>query len=177
MSKGPLHIIVDGYNLIGVYHNRLHDEREKLINRLIEYKKAKGHELVVVFDGWASDRGEVSQPTGGIGVLFSRYGERADDLIKKIIREYQRRWIVVSSDREIISFAWANNSVPIKSDEFLKRLAKTGQTKISHVSNFSNEHNDYDHNYGYRQGGKRKKGNPRTLSKKDKSIRTVLDKL
>jgi hypothetical protein len=93
-------IIIDGYNLIGIEHNDLNRQREKLIRLLIEYKKIKGHEITVVFDGWKSGSGKEEQSTtGGVRVIYSRLAEKADAVIKRIISKERKEWIVISSDR------------------------------------------------------------------------------
>ncbi|MBU4321109.1 MAG: NYN domain-containing protein, partial [Nitrospinae bacterium] len=53
-------IIIDGYNLIGIHHKDLESQRQRLVERLAEYKKIKGHYITVVFDGWKSGSGEES---------------------------------------------------------------------------------------------------------------------
>jgi predicted RNA-binding protein with PIN domain len=102
-------IIVDGYNLIGIDHGDLAAERENLIRLLSGYKKVKDHDITLVFDGWKSgDRREVSVKTAGIRIIYSRLGETADAVIKRMIQTDKKEWIVVSSDRDIASYAWSH---------------------------------------------------------------------
>lgn len=116
-------IVIDGYNVIGVMHGDLDAERQRLIEALAEYAKAKGHDITVVFDGWKDGRTEEGRMvTGGVSVIYSALGEKADSVIKRIVSGKGKHWIVVSSDREIISHAWAEDSVPVKSEEFMKAL-------------------------------------------------------
>ncbi|MGH7832275.1 MAG: NYN domain-containing protein, partial [Candidatus Binatia bacterium] len=52
-----LHIIVDGYNLIGSEKGltgNLGKRRKQLIEQLQLYHAAKGYSVTVVFDGWRS---------------------------------------------------------------------------------------------------------------------------
>ena len=53
-----VHIIIDGYNLIRqsaalkiIDKNDLQLGRETLINKLAAYKRIKGHQITIVFDG------------------------------------------------------------------------------------------------------------------------------
>ncbi len=115
MSK----ILIDGYNLIGIAHRDLKKARQELINNLINYKKKKGHEIVVVFDSYKNGYGkETSEVVNGVKVIYSGAGERADDVIKRIMREDKSFWIVISSDREIEKTAWKENCVPVSSEIF-----------------------------------------------------------
>jgi predicted RNA-binding protein with PIN domain len=158
---------LDGYNLIGIYHNDLREQREKLIRQLITYNKTKGHEITVVFDGWKSGScKEEHLSTGGIKVIYSRLGEKADSVIKKIITSVKREWIVISSDREIMACAWACGSVPVSSSEFHSLLDYTGES-------FGGEYYVSD----VETPGECKKGNPKRLSKKQKALIRALRKL
>ncbi|MCI4625873.1 MAG: NYN domain-containing protein [Candidatus Magnetoovum sp. WYHC-5] len=169
MSQGKLHIVIDGYNLIGVLHRNLYEERERLISKLIEYRKHAGHELLVVFDGWSSDKIEAAFSTEGFSVLFSQTGETADNLIRRLIGMRKRKLVIVSSDKEIASFAWAHDCVPITASDFLKKI------EVPYLSKCTVSTNKGDN---YKQPTfKKKKGNPYTLSKKERAIRAVLEKL
>lgn len=163
-GKTISYIIIDGYNLIGIYHKDLKKEREKLIDSLIEYRKRKDHKLTVVFDGWKTGGGQESQSViGGIRVIYSRIGDKADSVIKRIISSERREWIVVTSDRDIADYAWATGSIPLSSVDFLNVFEKECP------SDFDQEE------YEYREP--RRKGNPRRLSKKEKAILRALNKL
>jgi len=160
-------IIIDGYNLIGIQHRDLRNKREELIQQLIAYKKLKGHDIIVVFDGWKTGgHREEHAVTGGIRVIYSRLGDRADDVIRKIISQEKKEWIVITSDREIARQAWASGSVPVSSDDFRQRLGKDDMNR-GEVSE-----SPYDE-----EGDVRKKGNPRQPSKKEKALIRILRKL
>jgi hypothetical protein len=160
-------IIIDGYNLIGIQHNDLGREREKLVRLLSEYKKIRGHDITVVFDGWKDGRGkEATLVTGGVKVIYSGVGEKADSLIKRIIGGERKEWIVISSDREIESFAWSKDSVPVPSALFASVLENIGNS-------FSGA---YEPLYEDEEP-LRKKGSPRKLSKKEKILQRALRRL
>jgi predicted RNA-binding protein with PIN domain len=80
-----IHIIVDGYNLIGSQKGLGRDLaglRDWLIQELQQYRRQKGHPVTVVFDGWLSGLGrEVEARSGGFHVFLSRIGEKADEVI------------------------------------------------------------------------------------------------
>ncbi|MEC4677089.1 MAG: NYN domain-containing protein [Nitrospirota bacterium] len=163
-------IIVDGYNLTGTSHGDLAGQRESLVSLLIRYKKIRGHDITVVFDGWQSGGGrEVSLTTGGVKVIYSRLGEKADYVIKRIIRLEKKEWIVISSDREIMAAAWACGSVPVSSDKFLSIIEKTEKSLHDEYGRESEEEEDY--------GPVHRKGNPRQPSKKDRALARTLEKL
>ena len=124
---------------------------------------------MLVFDGWKSGQSrEVSSAKGGVNVIFSRLGEKADSVIKRIISAERREWIVISSDREIADHAWASDCVPVLSEVFFKFL-ESGSAS-SGLSPSEEEGDDA-------QPERQRKGNPRKLSKKDKAMNRVLGKL
>jgi hypothetical protein len=137
-----------------------------LIDSLIEYRKRKGHDMTVVFDGWKTGAAQENQSvTGGIKVIYSRIGEKADFVIKRIISSDRREWIVVTSDRDIVNHAWALGSIPVSAEDFLVAIEKGIPSYLDEKEN--------DEEYIEPQ----RKGNPRRLSKKEKAIRRVLSKL
>jgi|WetSurSiteA1Bulk_404760.scaffolds.fasta_scaffold03891_4 uncharacterized protein len=160
-------IIIDGYNLIGIHHNDLRHERELFIQSLVDYRKKKGHDITVVFDGWRTGEGKENQAvTGGIRIIYSRIGEKADAVIKRIISSDRREWIVITSDREIADHAWAAGSIPVSSEKFLNVFGRKDP-----LSPNEGEYDDDEYTEPQR------KGNPRKLSKKDKAIKRALSKL
>ncbi len=103
---------------------------------------------------------------GGIRVIYSRLGEKADSVIKRIISREKVLWIVVTSDRDIVAYAWSSGSVPISSEEFLKAINK---------SQFEDDvpYDKVEEDYLKTE----RKGNPRRLSKKERAIKQILNKL
>jgi len=146
----------------------LNRQREQLILQLIEYKKIKGHDITVVFDGWKSGSSkEDLSITGGVRVIYSRLGEKADAVIKRIISREKKEWIVISSDREIMSHAWSCGSAPIPSSEFQSFINKRG---IFAVWEYELIEEDYDED-------RQRKGNPLKPSKKEKALMRARKKL
>lgn len=160
-------IIIDGYNLIGIQHKDLESQRQKLVERLAEYRKIKGHEITVVFDGWKSGSGDESHSvTGGIKVIYSKLGEKADAVIKRIVSSEKKQWIVITSDREIADHAWANGSVVVSSDEFSDILGKPLKVETGEFDMIDED--EYE---------PPKKGSSRRLSKKEKAKMRAMSKL
>lgn len=125
-----LHVIIDGYNLIrrspslrSFDRRDLEEGRSELIRRLATYKKARSVPITVVFDGW--DQGGFSgshTKERGIHVLFSRRGERADEIIARKAREMREKALVVTSDRAVQREAQRHGATVIPSEEFEARM-------------------------------------------------------
>jgi predicted RNA-binding protein with PIN domain len=156
-------LIVDGYNLTGLLRGDLERERQRLVEAMAAYRKQKGHDITVVFDGWKDGSGHESRSTeGGVNVVFTGLGEKADTVIIKTISKSQTPMIVVSSDREIQKHAWSHGSTPIDSEVFLSVIERDDGIKGP------------GEGVDYQQRGK---GNPRRPSKKQKAINRALAKL
>lgn len=137
-----------------------------LIEALITFRQRRGHDITVVFDGWKTGEGQESQTvTGGIRVIYSRIGEKADILIKRIVSTVKRQWIVVSSDRDIANHAWSVGSIPVAVEDFFGIL---GRKELSFDADEQDDNEDILC---------RRKGNPRQLSKKEKALARALSKL
>lgn len=130
-----LHIIVDGYNVIRQSKQLrildlrdIQEGRETLQDILVEYRKSKGHRITIVFDGTdAISSHEKRQRFRGIEILFSRHGETADTVIKRMAAREKERALVVSSDRDIVSFVRSVGSATIGSRAFEDRIFQTFQ--------------------------------------------------
>ncbi|PIU54126.1 MAG: hypothetical protein COS90_02445, partial [Deltaproteobacteria bacterium CG07_land_8_20_14_0_80_60_11] len=91
--------------------------REALLELLALYRHRSHHQMTVVFDGWQhGDLKESRDRHQGILVIYSRRGERADEVIKRLLHQERERAMVVTSDREIqvcaeqVRAAWINAS-------------------------------------------------------------------
>jgi predicted RNA-binding protein with PIN domain len=150
----------------GVLLGDMEAARERFIHDISAYKKRKGHDITVVFDGWKDGGGrEQRQVIGGIKVIFTALGEQADTVIKKTLTG-DVEWIVISSDREIQQHAWAKGSVPIGSGEFLKVLERKSP---------EGEYSEDEDEEG--TAHQQKKGNPKRPSRKQKAFERALRKL
>ena len=133
----PLSILIDGYNLLGALGKKKSEEptdgaeaRETLIRRLSLYSQSKGHPVTVVFDAWRELTGlEHYEHRTGVQVVFTKRGERADQVIQRLARQYGRACAVVSSDLEIIQTAKSHGAFVMKSQEFQVKLEFFGDRK------------------------------------------------
>jgi predicted RNA-binding protein with PIN domain len=109
-----LNLIVDGYNLIrqspylqAIEARDLEAGREALLSSLAEYRQTRPqNKITVVFDGWEKgDWKEARDRRAGMSIIYSRRGEKADEVIKRLLEKERGRAVVVSSDRELQDFA------------------------------------------------------------------------
>lgn len=168
-----MHLIIDGYNLLHVTRSliqltsvELQWERDHLIHQLSSYKQLNPCEITVVFDGWQggwnSERKEWKE---GIEVIFSKLGEKADEVIKRLVKEKGSGAIVITSDSEISRYAERMAAAVIPSDQFRERMERS-VLKIE--KDFGEEKEE---------GRAKRKGPSRRLSKKEKRLKAALKKL
>lgn len=163
-SGMPTHLIIDGYNVLGgsgVRAGRSESDREMLLRDLAAYRHRKHHSITVVFDGWQQGQPvEGREHRSGVQVVYSKRGERADQVIQRLAREYGTDCAVVSSDHEIMNVARAHGAFVIGAQEFAEKLRE---------SSFSSgviPHKELDPGDDVRsRRGSEKKGNPRKLPK------------
>ncbi|MHB8771471.1 MAG: NYN domain-containing protein [Syntrophales bacterium] len=125
-----MHIIVDGYNLIrqsdilrGYERQSLEAGRKALIRGLARYKRLRGHRITVVFDGWEGGSPQEERDlAGGVAIIYSRLGEKADEVIKRLVAAGSEEILVVTSDREIATHAARRGKSSVDSPEFAARL-------------------------------------------------------
>ena len=161
---GRKRLLIDGYNLTGIQHPDLERERDSLLGLLREYRKRTGHEITVVFDGWGgSSSSESRMVLGGLNVIYSRIGEKADTVIKNILQK-DAGIILVSSDRELQKAAWAHGSVAVSSGLFAKKL-------LPDESGDGQEPGEEDEE---EYMSPRRAGNPRQPSKRQKALERAL---
>ena len=125
-------LIIDGYNLLHVGRSLtrlsatdLQRERDRLIDRLAAYRRGRLCDITVVFDGWQS--GWATENRGrqkGVDLVFSKLGEKADEVIKRMIREKGAGVTVITSDREIARVAEKISVSVVPSEQFVERMEK-----------------------------------------------------
>jgi uncharacterized protein len=121
-----MHLIVDGYNVIRQSPRLqlldamdLQAGREALLELLAHYRRRSHHQITVVFDGWQhGDLKENRDRYQGILVIYSRRGERADEVMKRLLAQERERALVVTSDREIQVWAEQAKAAWINAGEF-----------------------------------------------------------
>ena len=171
-----IHIVVDGYNLIrqsGTL-SRLDNEdiqlgREALLDKLAAYKRYKRHTITVVFDGAnAPPMSQRKMQVKGIKVRFSRGGESADAVIKRIASREREKALVVSSDLALVNFSASKGSATISASEFEEKMEMA-----AYISDKGIESEDTD---GWIPTTK-KKGPKKRLSKRKRRDRVKIKKL
>lgn len=120
--------LIDGNNFIGhTSPYELRDPRSKysLIAKLLIFNKIEKAKMIVVFDGPPDPEiTDQNFPDRALSVLHPDIGHSADGIIKDIIskRARERRFYVVTSDREIKDYARTNGIKPLSCEEFNKQL-------------------------------------------------------
>ncbi len=126
-------ILVDGYNLIGATRGlRAHDlerAREALLDRMSAYARARGHEVIVVFDG--ADLPVDYYPRKGrtgVRAVFTDPGEKADPVLVAEARRRQGRCVVVTDDGQVRRACDEAGAVVLACEEFegFVRRARSG---------------------------------------------------
>ena len=108
VPKGPMYLLVDGYNIIFAWNDlkrlaakSLDLARSELINRLANYRGFMQCELIIVFDAYRV-KGDIrrTEEHSGISVIYTKEAETADTFIErtahKLSKEYRVR--VATSD-------------------------------------------------------------------------------
>jgi len=166
-----MHLIIDGYNLIhaGLFQADMADlelDRRRLIDYLSAYQRQKSCRITIVFDGWKEGwLTEQKERQKGIDLVFSKRGEKADEVIKRMVREKGAGVVVVTSDREISRFAERMSVPVIPSEQFLVRAERAASMPEKEKA------------FEDKEEGQRKKGPSKRLSKKVRRARMALKKL
>jgi len=189
-----MRIIIDGYNLIRQSRFRhyeqksLEEGRKALIRSLVEYQKKRGHSVTVVFDGWlGGSPHEERDRAGGVEIIYSRLGEKADEVIKRLSAKSGEEIAVVTSDRDIATYTTRRGHSVISSpafDNLLEAMPESSKTASDSGASQTSD-NDYRNN-GWNAadedneddtGKAKKKGPSRRLSKQKRAERNVFRKL
>jgi len=114
--------------------------------------------VTVVFDGWRSGHPvERAEWREGLEVVYSKQGEQADAVVKRLAEKYGSACAVVSTYYEIWNFARVLGSVVITSGHFETRLQVSGARPAARKQ-------EADEEEPVRRDPK-KKGNPKKLPK------------
>jgi hypothetical protein len=163
----PLHIIIDGYNLIrqspilsAIDRRNIQAGRSALIDLLASYKRMKPHKITVVFDGIGdsvfSSEKEIIK---GIEVRFSRRPDSADTVIKELASGLREKALVVSSDTDVARFAGAKGAAAMNSPSFEGKV----RAAVSYIGGPGMKIEETDEE---RRTDTKKKGPGRRLSKR-----------
>ncbi len=127
--------LVDGNNVMAQtvgWHRDKATARRRLIHALARFLAVHKVKLKVVFDGVPDDEFPEGIKFKSVHILYARPGSDADSRIKDLVRKssYKRDMIVVSSDRELASYAKNQGSKVISSGQFRAMLEEAAKTAI-----------------------------------------------
>jgi predicted RNA-binding protein with PIN domain len=131
-----LHLIIDGYNLIRqspwlspLDARDLEAGREALLHILSAYRQRRPqHKITVIFDGWQGGAFQESRDMHrGVEIIYSRRGERADEVIKRLLTRKGRQVVMVSSDRELQVAAEKVGATWVAAAQFENRFLRENQ--------------------------------------------------
>ncbi len=87
-------LIVDGYNVIGAWKEAekqgwtMDEARDRLQHLLQDYSGYTGEEVVLVFDGYQSDKRLTTEEAhGDLTLVFTKHGETADAYIERLVAQ------------------------------------------------------------------------------------------
>lgn len=168
-----VHVVIDGYNLIRQSATLSAQEelslelgRDALLERLRKYKRVRSHRITVVFD--AANKplpAEQRSQHKGIRIIYSGRGETADTVIKRICRNEGEKVLLVTTDRELASYAEARGSVAMDSEDFEARMEMALYVDAKGVDEEDEEERWHPNK------GTRKKGPAKRMSKKERKRR------
>ncbi|WP_443072057.1 NYN domain-containing protein [Streptomyces sp. WMMC1477] len=129
LALPQVHLLVDGYNVTktGYPTLPLEKQRLRLLGGLAGLAAQSGAEVTCVFDGAELAAPVLLAPPRGVRVLFSKPGQTADELIRRLVRAEPegRPVVVVSTDREVADGVAEAGARPVASALLLRRLARS----------------------------------------------------
>ena len=132
-------LIVDGYNVIGAWkdaekHGWSMDEaRDRLQHLLQDYSGYTGEEIVLVFDGYQSDkRLTTEEKHGGLTLVFTRHGETADAYIERLVAQKPRyrQARVATNDGAEQAMVLGSGATRMTARELLRELRQMRQASF-----------------------------------------------
>jgi hypothetical protein len=165
-------VLVDGYNLIkndpglsAIEARSLEAGRRALVSRLLTTFNLQANEVTVVFDGsHVPLPAPASERYGQVRVLFSRQGESADTVLKRLAAAAPpgRQVVLLSDDRELRSAVQAHGAI-------VGGAAQRARPRPTPVAPAHANAADKDAPAGDDPARRReKKGNPRRAKKRDR---------
>lgn len=133
-------LIVDGYNVIGAWKQpereklSIAESRERLLHALEDYAGYTGEEVILVFDGYQSDRLQRSEEKhGNLTLVYTKHAETADSYIERITAQMPKYYEirVVTSDLLEQSQVFSTGAIRVSSAELLRDLNATRNRGMS----------------------------------------------
>ena len=124
-------LIVDGYNVIGAWREAekerwsIDECRDRLLRLLEDYSGYSGEDVVLVFDGYQSDRKtRTEEQFGNLMLVYTRHGETADSYIERLVAQTPRYRAVrvATSDGLEQSQVLSTGAIRLTSRELLREL-------------------------------------------------------
>lgn len=124
-------LIVDGYNVIGAWREAekerwsIDECRDRLLRLLEDYSGYSGEDVVLVFDGYQSDRKtRTEEQFGNLTLVYTRHGETADSYIERLVAQTPkyRAVSVATSDGLEQSQVLSTGAIRLTSRELLREL-------------------------------------------------------
>jgi predicted RNA-binding protein with PIN domain len=120
-------LLVDGYNIIGDWlelralkKDKLADARDRLIERMAEYRSYKGWRVIIVFDAHLVPGIEAKNKHHDVEIIYTRESETADERIEKLATSLKTRRdqiYVATSDSTEQSVIFAKGALRISARE------------------------------------------------------------
>jgi len=127
-----MHLIIDGYNVMHALPvekewpgKASKDRRAFFIGAVGAYLGGRSHRATLVFDGTKGGEDMGGHEThGSLEVVYSRRGEEADEVIKRMLEVSgnPREVLVVSSDKGITGYVRSMGGSVAGAHELVKRL-------------------------------------------------------
>lgn len=124
-------LIVDGYNVISAWREAekerwsIDECRDRLLRLLEDYSGYSGEDVVLVFDGYQSDRKtRTEEQFGNLTLVYTRHGETADSYIERLVAQTPkyRAVRVATSDGLEQSQVLSTGAIRLTSRELLREL-------------------------------------------------------
>jgi len=120
-------LIVDGYNVVNAWvelkelaGENLELARDKLLEKLDDYRGYKGIRVIVVFDAHLVRNSiEFHEMAGGVEVVYTKEGETADNYIERLVDSNRGKGMirVATSDRVEQTIVMGRGAVRISARE------------------------------------------------------------
>jgi predicted RNA-binding protein with PIN domain len=122
--------IIDGNNLVGCAPDISLDDpeaRARIIQIIGKFQESRQNSVIIVFDGHPDGGVRRYDAASKFSVVYPRDGHTADDEIREILSgfNYYKDVILVSSDRELKTYARKKGARTVNSIEFYFELKRT----------------------------------------------------
>lgn len=190
-----MNIFIDAYNLLKQLHGVTQvsaQQKERFMDQLNQFARAKGHAIYLVYDGGSLSRPE-SEHVGVLTIIHSGYKLSADDVIKQKMLHYaSEHTLLVSDDRQLCDYLAAAGFAALGTADFYtlmkQDIKKTeaafmkkgvahkipGYSSTPEIDQLMQESGLY----GYEKELESQQDNyPEKLSKKEKKLKKLVKKL